>query len=76
MNHDKHQKFRRLAEKRVNRALKDMELIGNLANKGNYHYSEDEVALIVKALKDGLAGVIAKFERSKGGESESFSLRQ
>ena len=40
MRADDHKKFKELAEKRVNRAIKDLQLIGNLANKSNYSYTE------------------------------------
>ena len=32
------EKFVELAEKRVNKTIKDLRLIGNLANKANYDY--------------------------------------
>ena len=51
MARDKSAKFVELANKRVNRAIKDIKLVANLANKQNYEYSEDQARKIVKALQ-------------------------
>jgi mitochondrial fission protein ELM1 len=48
---DKSAKFIELANKRVNKAIKDIKLVANLANKQNYEYSEDQARKIVKALQ-------------------------
>ena len=37
------EKFVELAEKRVSKALKDIKLIGNLSNKSNYDYQDQDV---------------------------------
>ena len=57
----KHDKFKRLAELRVNNALKAMELIGNLANKKNYDYTEEEQKKILKTLKSSVQMIEQKF---------------
>jgi hypothetical protein len=51
MNRDKSAKFIELANKRVNRAIKDLKLITNLSNRQNYEYSEEQAKKIVKALQ-------------------------
>jgi len=48
-------RFRILAEKRVNRCLKQMHLIGNLSNKTNYLYTPAHAQKIIESLEDGLA---------------------
>ena len=60
-------KFVDLAEKRVKRALKDLKLIGNLSNKSNYTYSDEDAKKIYKVLQNALNEVKARFE-SKGEE--------
>ena len=47
---DDRKKFVVLAEKRVTRALKDIRLIGNLSNRSNYKYAEEDARKICKAL--------------------------
>ena len=55
-------KFVELAKKRVSRALKDIQLIGNLSNRSNYDYTDDDVAKIIKALSDEVSACRKKFE--------------
>jgi len=55
-------KFVELARKRVSRALKDIQLIGNLSNRSNYDYTEEDVAKIIKALSDEVSACRKKFE--------------
>ena len=43
---EKQAKFRELAEKRVNNAIKNIQLIGNLSNTSAYSYTEEEVKII------------------------------
>ena len=50
---DKQAKFRELAESRVNRVLHDIRLVGNLANRNNYEYSEEETQKIIAVLEGG-----------------------
>ena len=48
---DKHERFVRLAESRTNTGIQKIHLIGNLANRSNYDYNEDEVSEIFKAIE-------------------------
>ena len=43
----KEEKFKRLANARVNNAIKQLELIGNLSNSASYDYTDDEVRKIM-----------------------------
>lgn len=67
---DKERKFKELAEKRVNRALDAIRLIGNLSNRQNYSYDDGQVRKIVKALRDAIGEVETRFgsNSSQGGE--------
>lgn len=64
MMNEKTRKFRELAEKRVNNAIKQIQLIGNLSNKYNYEYTEEEVKKIINALKAEIRNLEIKFELS------------
>jgi hypothetical protein len=68
MNEKRREKFVELAERRVNNALKQMKLIGKLANKSNYSYSEKDAKKIIKALNDEIRILKVKFD--EGGEAE------
>jgi hypothetical protein len=70
----KHAKFRELAEKRTNKALEAIRLIGNLSNRQTYDYSDAEVRKIVKALRDAVSEVEIRFGRSSGRGGGEFKL--
>ena len=55
MEESKRQKFVRLAENRVNNALKQIELLGNLANGSVYEYTQEDVEKILKCLKNAVS---------------------
>lgn len=67
---EKRAKFVGLANKRVNRAIKDLRLIGNLSNRSAYTYTDDDVRKIVRALQRELDSVKARFGGGESGESE------
>ena len=68
------EKFKILAEKRVNRALKNIQLIGNLANTNNYKYSTEDVHKIHSVLKKSLDSMKSKFDASVQSKNESFKF--
>lgn len=71
---DKRQKFVELAEARVNRAIKDIRLIGNLANRGAYEYTEDDAKRIFRALQRELEAAKGRFSGDAGGKDNEFRL--
>lgn len=70
----KHAKFRELAEKRTNKALEAVRLIGNLSNRQTYVYEDAEVRKIVRALRDAVTDVEARFGKSTGRGGGDFKL--
>ena len=70
----KHAKFRELAEKRTNKALEAVRLIGNLSNRQAYAYEDAHVRKIVKALRDAITEVDAKFGKSSSRSAGEFKL--
>jgi hypothetical protein len=74
MADEKHDKFRELAEARTNRALDSVRKIGNLSNRQLYDWDDGEVRKIIKALKDAVADVEARFASPKGKASARFKL--
>ena len=71
---DKRKKFVELTEARVNRAVKDIRLIGNLSNRGSYEYSEKDVREIFKALQKELDAAKSRFSENGEGGIDSFRL--
>lgn len=58
----KRQKFRDLAESRTTKAIEAISRIGNLSNRQVYEYEDAEVKKIMRALRDTVAEVEARFE--------------
>lgn len=71
---DKREKFKELAEKRVNRAIKDIRLVGNLANRNNYSYTEQDGAKICAALESEIKSLRAKFSSEENKQNTTFKL--
>ncbi len=71
---EKRDKFVRLAEQRVNRAMNDIRLIGNLSNRNAYSFTDEDVKKIFKALQKELDQAKSRFSDSDGGSSGDFKL--
>ena len=71
---DKRAKFIELANKRVNRAMKDLALVANLANRRNYEYDEEQARKIIKALQGELDVVRHSFASESVGRGPGFEL--
>ena len=67
-------KFVELAEKRVQKTLKDIRLIGNLSNTGNYSYTEKDISKIYRALTEELKTMKSRFENDSGNSEAEFKL--
>jgi hypothetical protein len=67
-------KFVELAEKRVSRTIKDIKLIGNLSNKSNYSYTQEDTDKIYKALKKAVEEMKLRFESSGANVEDIFKL--
>jgi hypothetical protein len=59
---DPRQAFVRLAEARTNKILKALDLLGNLSNRSNYSYTEDDIRKIFRTIGERTANVSAKFQ--------------
>lgn len=70
---DKRQKFEELAEKRVNKAIKDLRLIGNLSNRNNYSFDDSDVRKIMKALDDEMKALKGRFAQTRPSD-QNFKL--
>lgn len=70
----KHEKFRNLAESRTNKALDAIHRIGNLSNPAVYRWDDAEVRKVIKALKDAVSEVEARFATPKGKSAQRFKL--
>jgi len=69
----KQQKFNELAEKRVNNAISQIRLIGNLSDKRHYQYTEEQAKKIITALTDELNYIKQRYKTSLNGK-RSFKI--
>jgi hypothetical protein len=69
-------KFERIAEKRVSDTLKKMQLIGNLANKNNYDYTDKHVKQIIDSLEDELKLLKNKFADESTDKNREFKFKK
>lgn len=76
MRAEDREKFVRLANKRVANAIKCIRLIGNLSNRSNYDYTDEDIQKIFRALQQEFSVCKKKFEiaQKKQGGAASFNL--
>ena len=68
------QKFVRLANARVNKAIKAIHLIGNLSNKSNYQYEDTDIEKIFRALTNEMKLCRQRFDARTDTASSGFTL--
>lgn len=73
---EKREKFVKLAEGRTQLALDAIRKIGNLSNSRAYEYTDDDVKLIMKALRDAVSEIERKFNSSSSETFNRFKLRR
>lgn len=69
-------RFRRLAEARVNKLLAMFHLLGNLSGPGNYSYTQEQVEQIFSALQSALIDAKMRFYHSEKTGKWRFSLSE
>lgn len=67
------QRFKRLAEQRVNAIVDKLRLLGQLSNKRNYRYTNAQIEKIFRTLKSELRDAQRKFDGT-GKETKRFKL--
>ena len=68
------EKFVTLVEKRVTKVIKDLCLIGNLSNRTNYIYSEQDVKKILSVLQNEINNIKKRFGSEKEEQEVAFKL--
>lgn len=71
---NKKEKFIELANKRVNRAINDLRLVGNLSNRNAYQYDDVQAKKIIRALQKEVDSLKAKFTGADGEDDDTFKL--
>ncbi len=71
---DKRKKFVALAEARTAKAMQSIRLIGNLANKSNYEFTDLDIQRITKALEQEIRDLKTRFQSSGTRSRPDFKL--
>ncbi len=73
----KRERFEKVAEKRVNKILEGLRLLGNCSNKNNYEFTKEDVNLIFDEIKKGLREAQLKFDSEiNHKEQKKFKLNK
>lgn len=71
----KTEKFEELAQKRVSETLKKLQLIGNLANRNNYDYTDQHVKQIIETLETEVKILKNKFTEESKDRNTEFKFK-
>ena len=74
MKDNKREKFMKLANSRVTSTLDKIRLIGNLADKRYYEYSEKDVKAIISSIHKEFSSVKNRFEKNKKSTDSKFYI--
>jgi hypothetical protein len=72
----KAQKFERIAERRVNETLRTLRLLGNLSDRRNYSYTDEQVAMILAAVEQEYRSLKARFKAEAVSEGQTFRFKK
>jgi len=61
-------RFKRLATSRTNNILRQFRILGNLSNRGSYHYTEEEVEKMFSEIERRVKEVKSRFHFPKEKE--------
>ena len=70
----KRAKFHELAEKRMDKALEAIERLGKLSNRQLYSYEDSEVRKMMKALRDEVSNIEARFQNTGPKKGKRFEF--
>jgi len=69
---EKIEKFRQISEKRVNSILQKLKILGNLSNKSNYYYENEDVTKIFQAIEKATKEVKDRFLNKEKNNAFQF----
>jgi hypothetical protein len=71
----KRENFIRLAESRVTRAIESLRIVGNLSNRSNYEYDEEDVKKIINTLQEEINSLKNQFKIRSVNSTKNFRLK-
>lgn len=73
-NENKNEKFKRIALSRTNKIIDMIDLLGNLSNKSNYDYTDEEVDKMFRAIEASLRNAKSKFSSTAYPKRKKFEF--
>ncbi len=73
-NENKNEKFKRIALSRTNKIINMIDLLGNLSNKSNYDYTDEEVDKMFRAIEASLRNAKSKFSSTTYPKRKKFEF--
>lgn len=73
-NDSKKDNFIRLAEARTNKIIDMIDLLGNLSNRSNYYYTNEQVEMIFSSIQEALDETKSKFAEEPVKKKKKFRL--
>ena len=64
----KNDRFIRVAERRTKTVLRDLRILGNCGNKGNYSYTPEQIRKIFSEIEQAMKNTKGKFHFAKDKE--------
>ena len=61
MTETRQERFKRLAIYRTNAVLEKLRILGNLSNRSNYDYTDDDIRKVFRAVEEQLRAIKLKF---------------
>lgn len=75
MTQERINKFEKIAERRVTEAIKKLRLVGNLANKRNYSYTDKHFKQVISALESEMKDLRNKFQDDSASGQIEFKFK-
>ncbi len=69
-------RFERLAQRRITETLRHLRLVGNLANRSNYDYTDEHVRQLLDVLEGELRQLKMRFRQEGTTGKQTFVFRK
>lgn len=67
-------RFEKIASKRVQKVLDDINVLANCSNRNNYEYSDEDVKKMMNAIKRQIKQLEMAFSDQKGHGKQAFKF--
>lgn len=71
----KGQRFQRIAERRVNETMRALRLLGNLSDRRNYAYTDEQVAMVLGAIDQEIRALKGRFKAESVTDVQVFRFK-